>query len=149
MNHSKIVVVALVVAVVGAATTLPAEARKKKPKKVERIIEVTYEVPAIGSPGVGGATTLPTLPTALNEIYMSVEQTDAVSPLPFVRLAWDTNGDGDADNGITVCGGKPEGPIIMPGGVEIRIFPYLAPGPECMTGFNTTGTIQFTFSNLP
>ena len=140
----------LVLGLVAGSLAAPAAAKKKKkPKRVERTLEVRYDQPAIGSPGVGGVTIQPGIATGTNEVFLAVEQTDDVSPLPFVRLAWDSDGDGENDTGVTVCGGKTEEPIPIPGGTELSVFPYIAPGPQCPTGFNTAGTIKFTFSNLP
>ncbi|MGH2730472.1 MAG: hypothetical protein ACRDJI_07660 [Actinomycetota bacterium] len=139
----------LVLGLVAGSLVAPAAAKKKKPKKVERALEVRYDQPAVGSPGVGGVTVQPSITSGVSEVYIAVEQTDDVSPLPFVRLAWDTDGDGTNDTGFTVCGGKTEEPMPIPGGTEISVFPYIAPGPQCATGFNTTGKIVFTFSNLP
>jgi hypothetical protein len=139
----------LVLGLVAGSLAAPAAAKKKKPKRVERTLEVRYDQPAIGSPGAGGVTIQPSITSGTSEIYISVEQTDDVSPLPFVRLAWDSNGDGENDTGFTVCGGKTEAPMPIPGGTEFSVFPYVAPGPQCPTGFNTMGTIVFTFSNLP
>lgn len=141
----------LVVGLVAGALSAPAagKKKKKKPKRVERTVTVTYDQPAIGSPGLTGVTFQPGIANAPEEVWLSVVQQDAVSPLPFVRLAWDTDGDGTSDTGLTVCGGQTEEPIAIPGGITINIFPYVAPGPQCTTGFNTTGTIEFTFSNLP
>jgi hypothetical protein len=139
----------LVLGLVAGSLAAPAAAKKKKPKRVERTLEVRYDQPAIGSPGVGGVTVQPPVMSGVNEIFLQVEQTDDVSPLPFVRLAWDSDGDGENDTGLTVCGGKTEEAISIPGGTELNVFPYVAPGPQCPTGFNTAGTIKFTFSNLP
>jgi hypothetical protein len=142
----------LVLGLIAGSLAAPAEAgkkKKKKPKKTTRTLEVRYDNPAIGSPGIGGFTTTPGVTTAPKEVFVSVEQTDDISPLPFVRLAWDTDGDGTNDTGFTVCGGKTEEPAPIPGGIELNIFPYVAPGPQCPTGFNTAGTIKFTFSNRP
>lgn len=144
----------LVIALIAGALAAPSAAakkkkKKKKPKRIERTQTVRYDTPAAGSPGVGGVTTVPRMANAPEEIYLAVDQTDDVSPLPFVRIAWDTDGDGTNDTGLTVCGGKTEEPIEIPGGIAIAVFPYVLPGPQCPTGFNTTGTIDFTFSNMP
>lgn len=150
MRRTLILVLAL--ALVAGAIAGPAAAgkkKKKKAKRTERTVSIRYDNPAIGSPGVGGVTTIPGTANAPGEIYMHVNQKDDVSPLPFVRVSWDTDGDGTNDTGVTICGGKTTEPIQMPGGVSMSIFPYAAPGPQCPTGFNTTGVVELTFSNMP
>jgi hypothetical protein len=147
----SIIAVLILGLVAGALSTSVAAGKKKKKKKkrIERVVEVRYDNPAVGSPGVGGATTVPGTASGPEEVWLSVEQTDDVSPLPFVRIAWDTDGDGSNDTGFTVCGGQTEEPVEIPAGTEFSLFPYVLPGPECPTGFNTMGTIRFTFSNKP
>lgn len=136
--------------IVGGLTTAEAaKKKKKKPKRVERELEYRYDQPAIGSPGLTGVTLNPSIATGPEEYFMTVEQTDDVSPSPSVRFSWDTDGDGRNDTGFTICGGKTEEPVEIPGGVELGVFTYILPGPQCPNGFSTTGTLKITFSNLP
>lgn len=150
----RTIVLLLVLGLVAGALAVPAAAGKKKkkskkPKKIERSVTVPYDTPAVGSPGVGGVSTLTGIANSPEEVYLSVSQTDDVSPLPFVRVSWDTDGDGTNDTGVTVCGGTTEEPIEIPGGISMSLYPYVLPGPDCPTGFNTTGTVELTFSNMP
>lgn len=145
----RIIVLALTAGlIVGGLSTADAK-KKKKPKRVERTMEYTYDQPSIGSPGVTGVTLNPAIATGPDDLYVMVEQTDAVSPSPSVRFSWDTDGDGTNDTGITICGGKTDEPVALPGSVELGVFTYILPGPDCPTGFSTTGSITLTFSNMP
>lgn len=137
--------------VAGGLTTAEAakKKRKKKPKRVERVLEYRYEQPSVGATGAGGVTLNPAVATGADETYISVEQTDDVSPVPNVRFSWDTDGDGTRDTGVNICGGKTEEPVELPGGVELGVFTYPTGGAACPGTFNTTGTIKITFSNMP
>lgn len=147
MRRSLVLMVVLGLVVGGIAT---AEAKKKrKPKRVERTLEYNYDQPSVGAPGAGGVTLNPAIATGPDDLFVRIETTDDVSPSPSVRFSWDTNGDGQNDTGVTICGGKTEEPVALPGSVELGVFTYILPGPACPTGFSTTGTITLTFSNMP
>lgn len=136
--------------VVGGLTTAEAaKKKKKKPKRVERVVEYRYESPSVGATGAGGVTLNPGLSTGPDEIYLSLEQTDDVSPVPNVRFSWDTDGDGQNDTGVNICGGKTEEPVELPGGIELGVFTYPSGGAACPGTFNTTGTLKITLSNMP
>ena len=129
----------------------PAEAgkKKKKPVKTERVVEVRYDNPAIGSYTTGGVgINYPSAPSSLTETYVSVEVMDDVNPMAGVRLRWDPDGDGSFD-GTYVCGSTAE-PLVIPGGSTIEAWPYIGGDPVgCPGSSATTGTVKFTFSNLP
>ena len=135
--------------VVGSVATAEAGKKKRKPKRVERTLEYRYDQPSIGAPGAGGVTVNPGIATGPDDLFVSIETTDDVSPSPSVRFSWDTDGDGQNDTGVTICGGVTEEPVPLPGSVELGVFTYILPGPDCPTGFSTTGTIKVTFSNMP
>lgn len=148
----KSIVVLLTFGLVVGALAVPADAgkkKKKKPKRIERTIEVRYENPAFGSPNAGGACFgCPSFATAKNEVFMSIEVTDDVNPGAGSRFSWDTDGDGRNDTGFYVCG-KTDEAVAIPGGVEITAFPYPVGTPDCPAAGAFSGTIKATFSNLP
>ena len=145
---------ALLVGCLAAALVVgPAEAgKRKKPKapvKSERVVELRYENPSIGSATTGGlGVNYPSAPSAVTEVYLSVEVIDDANPMAGVRLRWDPDGDGSFDSAF-VCGKTAE-PISIPGGATIEAWPYIGGDPVgCPGSSATTGTVKFTFSNLP
>ena len=146
----KTLLVALALSLVAGALAMPAQAKKKKkkPVKVERVQEARYENPAIGTAGVGACAGCPAFATGPGERYISVEVTDDALPIGSVNLSWDTDGDGTADTGVTVCGATEE-PVEIPEGVSMTGFVFAVAGPECPGGGATSGTIKVTFSNMP
>ena len=134
--------------VLGAVTTAEAGKKKKKPKP--RTIELRYENPAVGSPGVGGVCSgCPEIVVGSNEYFVSVVIEDDFSPAPAMRFSWDTDGDGRNDTGFTVCGAETAEPVAIPPGITMNAFPYILPGPACPTGFAVAGTIKLTFTSAP
>lgn len=146
MRRTLILILALGL-VAGSIATAEA-AKKKKPKRVERSLEYTYQA-SFGSPGVTGVTLNPGIATGPDDLFVMIETTDDVSPVPSVRFSWDSDGDGSNDTGVNICGGKTEEPVPLPGSVELGVFTYILPGPGCPNGFSTNGTIKITFSNMP
>lgn len=148
----KLMVACLVGCLAAASLVGPAEAgkkKKKKPVKVERVFEVRYENPAIGSYQTGGlGVNYPSAPAASTEVYVSVEVMDDVNPMAGVRLRWDPEGDGTFE-GTYVCGATSE-PLSIPGGATIEAWPYIGgDAVGCPGSSATAGTVKFTFSNLP
>lgn len=146
----KFLIACLVSCLAGALIVGPAEAaKKKKVKKTERVVEVRYDNPSIGSYNTGGlGLNYPTAPSAPNEIFLSVEVIDDVNPNAGVRLRWDPDGDGTFE-GTFVCGATTD-PISIPGGAVIEAWPYIGGDlVGCPGSSATTGTVKFTFSNLP
>ena len=146
----KTLIVALALSLVAGALAMPASAKKKKkkPVRVERVQESRYENPAIGTGGVGACSGCPAVASGPGERYISVEITDDALPIAGVDLSWDTDGDGTADTGITVCNATEE-PVEIPEGVSMTGFAFVIAGPECPGGGATTGSIKVTFSNMP
>lgn len=163
----KAIVSAVVVGLVAGAMVLPAEAKKKKPKKpvrVEAVVEVPYTggeagITAAGA-GAGGclngapAFTCKTIvPPGAGFSYIKVEIQDATGLTVGGFLAQqDADGDGLQDGYGTFCGGHSEFiPLEVPGtSVGISLYPGSCdnagtPAPSTPT----TGTIVATFSNMP
>jgi len=148
----KIGVAVIAACVLAALVVGPADARKKKrkkPVKVERVIEARYDNPAIGSGNTGGVGLgIPSLPSASNEVFVSVEVMDDVNPMAGVRVRWDLDGDDTSDGAFFVCGATEE-PVPIPGGVVLEVFPYIGGDASCPGSSAFMGTVKATFSNLP
>lgn len=144
----KTLILLLALSLAASALVGPAGAKKKR-KRAERVVEVRYEQPAVGSGTTGGVGLgIPTIATASSEVFVSVEVTDDVNPMAGVRVRWDLDGDGTSDGAFFVCG-KTEEPVAIPGGVVLDVFPYIGGDASCPGSSATTGTVKATLSNLP
>ena len=140
--------VVLSLGLLAGAMIAPADAAKKKKKPAPPFtMEVRYENPAIGTAGAGLSLGGPALATNATHVYVSIEIVDDVSPTAYGDFSWDTDGDGIADTGITVCG-KTEEPVEIPANTAMTGFMWLAPSPFC-AGASTAGTVKATFSATP
>ena len=145
----KLVALILMVAVAAAFVAAPAEAGKKKKKKAPapRVQELRYENPAVGTAGAAGCLGCPSFSTGPGERFLKVEVTDDVSPIGYVDISYDSDGDGISDTGVTVCGAT-EGSVEVPESTTFAVFPYVIPSPFCV-GSSTAGTLKLTFSATP
>lgn len=152
----KTIAVALSLGLLVGALVAPAEAgkKKRKPKKVTRTAEGTYDNPAIGIPGVvgtssaGGAVEFPLGP---KEKFLSLEITDSSGQPVTATLSQDSDPSTPSwEIFATICGATDEPLEVLPA-VAVRVSVYTTPGPEqpTCTGPATSGTIAATFSNLP
>lgn len=149
MNKTFALLVSLVLA--ASLMAMPAQAKKKpkKVEKVERTVDVRYENPSVGSAQTGGlGLNIPSLPSASNEVFVSITVKDDVNPMAGVRVRWDLDGDGTSDGAFFVCGSTPE-PVAIPGGVTLDVFPYIGGDATCPGSSAIAGTVSATFSNLP
>jgi hypothetical protein len=142
----------LVLGLLGAATAVPAEAGKKKKKPTVRVIEATYDQPAIGLGGAGGgcpAGACPSFPTTTTETYAMVFIEDDASPSGYVEFSYDTDGDGiqNLGSGPVVCGSTAEPEPVEPG-VAYTAWPWVA-GTNCPGSSSTSGTITMLLSSDP
>lgn len=133
---------------------------KKKCKKKDseefipgRVVEIQYTGSAIGSPDTP-ATVYPTGPLfpvnfvpALDEVLVTIEIVDDVSPNASAGFSYDSDGDGLNDTGFDVCGSTPEPVEVIPG-TQYNIFPYLLPSTGCTDAVATSGTIIVTFNKV-
>ena len=146
----RILILMLVMGLVfGAVATADAKKKRKKkaPAPYSRVVEGTYENPA---PGIGGVVTLNgaggtlEIPTAANELFMSVEIIDDSGQNAYFGIA--------ADGTIIGGGcGKTEEPFAISGGVAHNITVTMGPGleaPDCV-GIATSGTIKVTLTEVP
>jgi hypothetical protein len=155
----RALVMSLVLSLLVAGLVAPAEAgkKKKKPKRVQRVVEHSYDVASPGIPGVIGACLAAqmdnsgciNIPTGGNEKFVTVEVSDASGTPPSGILGQDTD---TSNTGFeifhTFCGGVDEPVAIPQPGAELRVSVYLAPAPGC-SGIGTSGDFKVTLSNLP
>jgi hypothetical protein len=132
----------------------PADAkRKRKPKRIEREAESSYDTPAIGHPdvivGCSGSTGCATFTVGPKERYATFEITDSLGTPVYAVGGQDLDEDGFADTRFTFCGNTEE-PVEIEPSVNVNIFISAGPGmnPPC-TGAASSGTVMGTFSNLP
>lgn len=154
----KLIVTCTIVGLLAGALVAPAEAgkkkRKKKPKRIERVAEGTYDNPAIGIPGVVGTSSAGgavEFGLAAKEKFVSVEIEDASGQPVMATMSQEQDDSTPAWNIIaTFCGETEEAVEVLPG-VPIRVSVYTIPGPDypTCTGPASSGTITGTFSNLP
>lgn len=151
----KWVVFTLCFAMVTAMAAAPvhgAQKKKKKPKKVERTVEFTYQCPCIGvfqlggltggDPNLGGGVVQP----GARELFVSGEVKDASGRPVFVSINQDTDGDGFNNDVASFCG-KSEEPLPIHEGLEIRVF--MGKVSSSCPGPGLGGTVTFTFTNKP
>lgn len=138
----------------GAFVAPSAEAKKKKPKRVERTAEAPYDSPAVGVGGLtgvcSGSNGCAEFAVASNEKFLDIALEDQTGTPGFFRVRQDTNGDGEFtadDAAYQVCGATEE-PIAIEPGLGIQVFIYAQGVPPC-PGVSTSGVVKATFSNLP
>jgi hypothetical protein len=154
----KLIISGLIVGLLAGAVVAPAEAKKKKkpklPQKIERVVEGTYDNPAIGVPGVVGTSSAGgavEFPIGAEEAYVSIDITDGSGQPVIATLSQDTDPSTPSwEIFATICG-KTEAPLVVSPGIPVRVSVYTVPGPDqpnC-TGPATGGKIKATFSNMP
>lgn len=129
---------------VGSQTVAEGASRKKKRERVQRVVTLTYDAPAIGVAGGPAGVCVSTgciqVAVGSRERYVSIEIDDATGlSSPAVV---DMGGGSD----VYVCGAT-ESPLQTSGG-EIVVWIHPAAITGC-TGLASTGTVTLTFSNLP
>ncbi|HEV3471607.1 MAG TPA: hypothetical protein VG408_00160, partial [Actinomycetota bacterium] len=91
----KMLATCLAVGLLGGALTAPADAAKKrKPKRVERVAEAAYDNPAIGIPGVvgsGAAGGTNEFAIGPDEAFVNVEITDDFGQPVIFTMSQDTD----------------------------------------------------------
>jgi hypothetical protein len=153
----KSIIVLLVMGLVASmALAVPAQAKKKKVKKVVRTATGTYQAPsliAVGTCTSTDAVGCVVLPTASNESYItSAKVTDQTGQPVYVSVQADTNGDAQ-DDAIygSFCGELTE-PLQIDPGTQLHFWVGVTPDPGivgCVPGAATSGTVDATFSNMP
>lgn len=140
----------LVLGLAAGMLAAPAQAGKKKRKKVAavRTFEVAYSNPAFGVGGVGGGCSgCPSIVLGPEEQYAAFFITDDASPSGYIDLSYDEDGDGvqDLGSGPTVCGSTPE-PVEVESGASYTAWPWAA-GVGCPGSSSVSGTIKVLASS--
>ena len=133
----------------GAFAAQPAEAKKKKPKRVERVVEFNYTCPCPGfiqlgsltadGTNIGGGSVAPGA-----EVYLTAVSEDA-SGMPVSVNFNQIGADGFNESKGTMCG-ETEEPIALTPGADVNIF---IDGFDPTCGLGAGGTLTITLSNLP
>ncbi|MDQ3646507.1 MAG: hypothetical protein M3345_06160 [Actinomycetota bacterium] len=141
--------------IAGSVATAEAE-KRKKPPRVERTVEVTYDAPFVPMTVCGEWSGLSwgcvDVPTRKTEASFTAKVTDAHG-LPVAVNVYSSNEYGTFGHYRTFCGETTEAWAIQPGVTSLTLvvgphWPY-PPTPDCPTsGMATTGTISVTLSNI-
>ena len=134
---------------VGSVATAEA-GKKKKPVRVERVVEFEYQCPCPGlfqlgtatggDPNLGGGA----IPVGADDLYLTAEAVDTTGQAVAVSVQQDDGTGANAPTGEFCT--KTEEPIALTPGREIRIFIGL---PLICPSVSVGGTITFTLSNMP
>ena len=143
--------VLLVLGLAAGMLAAPAQAGKKKKKKVAavRTFEVRYENPAFGLGGVGGGCSgCPGIVFGPEEKYAVFIIEDDMSPSGYIDLSYDQDGDGvqDLGSGPTVCGSNTDAPAEVEAGASYTAWPWAA-GIGCPGSSSVAGTIKVLASS--
>lgn len=146
--------IALALGLLAGAMVVPAEAGKRKPKKVERTVEGSYDLPPlvlVGTCAQTGAIGCVSLMSGAKERFVTAKITDAHGQPVGVSISADLDGQFGDDESYGAFCGETEEPIAVPPGTELHFWVGAATdiGPDCVPGAATNGTISATFSNLP
>ena len=152
----RAIAVALALGLLAGAFVGTAEAgKKRKPKKVTREAEGSYDLPPLviaGTCSQTGAIGCVAFVTGAKERYVTAEVTDQHGQPVAVSISANTDGEfGDDETYGTFCG-KTEEPIEVAPGTELHFWVGAATdigADGCVPGFATSGTVSAVFSNLP
>ena len=163
----KAIVLALTAGLVAGALVGPADAKKKKKPvpvpvvKIERVVEVDYQATGIGiaSPArtigvcpfadVQAQTCVEAFPEA-SEKFVKIEVKDAAGQKMYGFISQgDVDGDGISDGYGTFCGAHTEPVELAAASAAVRVSFYPGATADCAPSIATTGTVVYTFSNLP
>lgn len=151
----KAIAVALALGLLAGAMVAPADAaKKKKPKKIERVVEFEYICPCPGLYQFGGATGTnfgggPVL--VGDESYIKITAEDASGTAILVSVNQDTDGDGFNNGVVDVCatGDAPEEPAEINPGLPMNLFITTGTCEDGSPSVPLGGTLTITLSNLP
>lgn len=149
----RIIVALLVLGLVGGSLAIPAGA--KKVKKKTRVVEATYDNPAIGIGGVlssGSAGGSVEIPLAAGESFISIEITDDSGSPVYASLSQDTDTSTPQWEIFAGICGSTDAPIEVTPSVTVRVTVTAGPGrehPDCVPGLATAGTVKASLSNRP
>lgn len=153
----RAIAVALALGLLGGMMVGPADAgkKKKKPVKVERVVEIEYSSPGIGVAPVGGyPVNFPDgleIPTLAEELFVKIEVEDASGQKIWGFISQgDIDGNGLNDDGFANFCGSHEEPVDLaaPGSTIIGVYMYNGACDDGTPSVMTSGTITMTFSNM-
>lgn len=156
----KTIAVALSLGLLVGALVVPAEAAKKKkrkPKRVERVVEFEYVCPCPGLYQFGSATgtNFGGGPLALGsgEKFVKITAEDASGTSILVSINQDTDGDGFNNGVADVCAppeeSKDQEAAEVNEGLELRLFIETGRCEDGTPSVPLGGTLTLTLSNLP
>lgn len=137
----------------GSIATAEAGKKKRKPKKVTRTVEGSYDAPAlivVGTCSQTGAIGCVSIVTGPKEKFLEVEVTDQHGQPVYVSIGADTDGNNQDDTDYGHFCGKTDGPIPVDPGVELHLWVGFTIDPNfagCVPGFATSGTLTAKLSN--
>lgn len=143
--------------VFGSVATAEAGKKKKKPKRVERQVQLEYTAPSPGISGVVGAcmavlgvdgTACIDTPLGADDLFVQVSVTDQTGQPTNFDLAQDTNVDNPGLEIFASGCGETNEPLAITPGVALRVSVTAIGGPDC-PGVATAGSIEITLSNMP
>ena len=150
----KALAVAIAIGLLAGSMALPAEG-KRKPRKVTRKAQGTYQAPAtvVGNCTQTDGIGCMTIATGPKEAYLTAKVTDAHGLPVLISVGADLDGDATTETDYgSFCGETTEPIKIDPGAaIVFWVAPFTA-APDlvgCQPGFATQGTLDVVFSNLP
>lgn len=153
----RFLIMFMVVGLVAGSVATAEAGKKKKPKRVERTVQLEYTAPSPGISGLVGAcltglgvegTACIDTPLGSTDLFVNVVVTDATGQPTNFDLSQDTDPATPAfDIFASGCGETPD-PIAITPGLPLRVSVTALGGPTC-PGAATQGTIDITLSNLP
>lgn len=147
--------VCLAVALLAGALVAPADAGKRKPKKITREAVAKYDYPVFGPASADNGACLPChpyLPTFADERWVRVTVEDAVSPTPVAFYIREVDPDGNrqpVEGGGPFCGSTGDQRVEIRPGYRIFVSVYALGDVVCPGAVATTGTVTAVFSNVP
>lgn len=154
----KLIAIALSVGLLAGAYAMPAEAGKRKKKKVVKVTreaQGTYSAPAtvVGNCTQTDGVGCMTIPAGAEEVFLTAKVTDASGQPVLVSVDADLDGDMQSETNYGSFCGETEEPIAIDPGAQIIFWvSAVTDAPNragCAPGQGTSGTLDVTFSNMP
>ena len=143
----------LLVVLLTGALVAPADAARRKPKKVTREAVGTYRYPAVGSPSTKSACLpCPTFEISASERWVTMEVVDDTSLSPVAFSIFQNTDDNDAvfeKVGGPFCGSSGKQPLEVTPGEDVGFIVYAFGDTLCPGAIGTSGTVRAVFSNAP
>lgn len=153
MSLKRTGVVCLLFVLVAGMLVAPADAAKRKPKKVTREAVATYRYPAVGSPSTRSACLpCPVFTISATERWVKMEVFDDASLAPVAFSIFQNTDNNNAvleKVGGPFCGSSGKQPVEITPGVDVGFTVYSFGDVVCPGAVGTTGTVRAVFSNVP